>query len=167
MKLNITTYPNKILRTKLNKIENFSNPKLKNIIRKMKTAMLKYDGIGLAANQVGLNMRLIIVNTENGPQAFINPQIKSKSILKQKIDEGCLSFPGITGYVSRPRKIILEYQDENGEQKTLKASNLIATVFQHEIDHINGIVFTDHIKKFTNGEDRFRELQARARADEK
>ncbi|MCD4705169.1 peptide deformylase [bacterium] len=167
MKLNIVTYPNKILRTKLNKIQNFDDPQLKQIIKKMKIAMIKYDGIGLAANQVGLNMRLIIVDMNNGPQAFINPQIKNKSFLKQKFDEGCLSFPGIMGYVSRSKKINLEYQDENGNKKSLAAEKLMATVFQHELDHINGIIFTDKIKKFTHGEDLFKKLQMKAQADEK
>ena len=167
MKLNITTYPNKILRTKLKKIDNFKNPKLNKIIKEMKKAMIKYDGIGLAANQVGLNIRLITVNTEDGPQAFINPCIKKKSLLKQKFDEGCLSFPGITGWVSRAKKIGLEYQNENGEKKYLIANNLMATVFQHEVDHINGIIFTDKIKKFTAGEDKFKTLKTQAKADEK
>ena len=167
MKLNIITYPNKILRTKLKKVDNFNDPQFKRIIKEMKKAMIKYDGIGLAANQVNLNMRLIIVNTEEGPAAFINPCIKSKSLLKQKFDEGCLSFPEITGWVSRSKKITLEYQDEKGNKKKINAHNLIATVFQHEIDHINGIIFTDKIKKFTAGEDKFKKLQSQAKNDEK
>lgn len=167
MKLNIVTYPNKILRTKLKKIENFKDPQLNKIIKEMKKAMIKYDGIGLAANQVDLNMRLIVVNTAKGPQAFINPRIKSKSLLKQKFDEGCLSFPDISGFVSRPRKITMEYWNENGNKQKLKAKQLMATVFQHEMDHINGIIFTDKIKKFTAGEDKFKELQAQAQADER
>ena len=167
MKLSITTYPNKILRTKLKKVENFNTPELDKIIREMKKAMIKYDGIGLAANQVGLNMRLIIINTEEGPQAFINPCVKKKSLLKQKFDEGCLSFPEITGWISRPKKITLEYQDENGEKKKINAQNLMATVFQHEMDHINGIIFTDKIKKFTAREDKFKKLKAQAQDDER
>jgi len=167
MKLNIVTYPNKILRTKLKKVDNFSNPQLLKIIKEMKKAMIKYDGIGLAANQVGLNMRLIVVNTENGPRAFINPRIKRKSILKQKFDEGCISFPEITGWVSRSKKITLEYQNESGNKKKIDAKNLMATVFQHEIDHINGIIFTDQMKKFTAGEEKFKELKTQAKADEK
>jgi len=167
MKLNIITYPNKILRTKLNKVKNFNDPKLPRIIKEMKKVMIKYDGIGLAANQVGLNMRLIIINTENGPIAFINPCIKRKTLLKQKFDEGCLSFPEITGWVSRSKKITLKYQDEDGNKKKIEAKNLMATVFQHEMDHINGIIFTDKIKKFTAGEDKFKKLESQAKDDEK
>ncbi len=167
MKLNIVTYPNKILRTKLKKVDNFNDPQLSGIIKEMKRAMIKYDGIGLAANQVGLNMRLVVVNTDKGPQAFLNPCLKKKSLLKQKFDEGCLSFPEITGFVSRPKKITLEYQNKNGEKKRISASKLMATVFQHEMDHINGIIFTDKIKKFTAGEDKFKELKAQAKNDEK
>jgi peptide deformylase len=167
MKLNIVTYPDKILRTKLKKVDNFNDPQLAKIIKEMKKAMIKYDGIGLAANQVGLDMRLIIVNTEDGPTAFINPKIKNKSLLKQKFDEGCLSFPDITGFISRPQKITLEYQDENGNQKKIKTQKLMSTVFQHELDHINGIIFTDKIKKFTAGEDQFKKLQTQAKMEEK
>jgi peptide deformylase len=167
MKLNIVTYPNKILRTKLKKVDNFNDPQLPKIIKEMKKAMIKYDGIGLAANQVGLNMRLIVVNIDENPTSFINPYIKKKSILKQKFDEGCLSFPEITGWVSRSKKITLEYQDENGNKKKIEARNLMATVFQHELDHINGIVFTDKIKKFTAGKDKFNELKSQAQDNEK
>ena len=167
MKLNIVTYPNKILRTKLKKVVNFNDPQLNRITRKMKKNMIKYDGIGLAANQVGLNISLVVVNTEKGPQSFFNPQIKNKSLLKQKFDEGCLSFPGITGFVTRSKKISLEYQDENGNKNILEAKNLMATVFQHEVDHINGVIFTDRIKKFTAGEEKFKNLKKQAPADEK
>lgn len=167
MKLKIISYPHKILRSNLKKVDNFNDPQLIKIIKEMKKAMIKYDGIGLAANQVNLNMRLIIVNTKQGPTAFINPYIKKKSLLKQKFDEGCLSFPEITGWVSRSKKITLEYQDENGKKKKMNTQNLMATVFQHEIDHINGIVFTDRIKKFTAGEDKFNELKLQAKDDEK
>ena len=167
MKLNIITYPNKILRTKLNEVKNFNDPQLNKIIKKMKKAMIKYDGIGLAANQVGLNMKLIIINTENGPIAFINPCIKRKTLLKQKFDEGCLSFPEITGWVSRSKKITLKYQDEDGNKKKIEAKNLMATVFKHELDHINGIIFTDKINKFTAGEDKFKKLESQANENEK
>jgi peptide deformylase len=167
MKLNIITYPHKILRTNLKKVDNFKDPQLKKIIKEMKKTMLKYDGIGLAANQVNLNMRLVVINTAKGPQAFINPKIKTKSLLKQKFDEGCISFPEITGWVSRSQKITLEYQDLNGEKIKINIQGLMATVFQHEVDHINGIVFTDRIKKFTAGEDKFKELLKQAQDDEK
>lgn len=167
MKLKIVTYPNKILRTKLKKIENFNDPQLKKIIKEMKKAMIKYDGIGLAANQVGLDMQLIIVDTKDGPQAFLNPTIKNRSFLKQKFDEGCISFPEITGWVSRPKKITLEYQDSDGQKHETEIDGLYATVFQHEIDHINGTVFTDRIYKFTTGEDKFKKLQNQASSEEK
>ncbi len=167
MKLNIITYPHKLLRTKLDKVQNFKNPELNQIIKEMTYLMLKYDGIGLAGNQTGINKRIIVVNDRGTPRAYINPQIKRKSFFKQKIEEGCISFPEIMGYVSRSKSIILEYYDQKGKKYQTKTSGLYATVFQHEIDHINGIIFTDKIKKFTQGKDRFKKLQAQAKNDER
>jgi len=167
MKLNIIIYPHKLLRTKLDKVQNFNNPELNQIIKEMTYLMLKYDGIGLAGNQAGINKRIIVVNDHGTPRAYINPQIKRKSFFKQKIEEGCISFPKIMGYVSRSKSIILEYYDQKGKKHQTKTSGLYATVFQHEIDHINGIIFTDKIKKFTAGENKFKELQTQAKADER
>ncbi len=167
MKLNIITYPHKLLRTKLDKVQNFNDSELNQVIKEMIRLMIKYDGIGLAGNQTGINKRIIIVNDHGVPQAYINPQIKRKSLVRQKIEEGCISFPEIMGYVYRSKVIILEYYDPQGKKHKTKLRGLYSTVFQHEVDHINGIIFTDKIKKFTAGEEKFRELRSRAKEDEK
>lgn len=167
MHLKIVYYPNKILRTKVDEVKEFSNDKLNKIIKEMSRIMIKYDGVGLAANQVNLNMRLIIINTKDGPKDFINPKIKSKSLIRQKLEEGCLSFPNIAGYINRPKNIIVEYQDKYGKKSKIRAKKLLATIFQHEIDHLNGIIFTDRMKKFTAGEDKFKKLQIQAKKDER
>jgi len=167
MKPNIITYPHKLLRTKLDKVHNFNNPELNKIIQEMTRLMIKYDGIGLAGNQAGINKRIIVINNHGVTRAYINPQIKRKSFAKQKIEEGCISFPEIMGYVSRSKSIVLEYYDYRGQKYKIRARGLYATVFQHETDHINGILFTDKMKKFTQGENKFKKLQAQAKNDEK
>ncbi len=166
MKLNIITYPHKLLRTNLEEVRDFNDPQLEKIITEMTRLMFKYDGIGLAGNQAGVNKRIIVINQDEQAEVYFNPQVKNKSLWPQKFDEGCISFPGITGFVSRPRKIEIEYQDRQGQKKQKTLHGFYATVFQHEIDHINGIVFTDRIEKFTQGEDQFKKLQAQAQSDE-
>ncbi|MDD3284858.1 MAG: peptide deformylase [Patescibacteria group bacterium] len=167
MKLKITTYPNKILRTKLDDIEIFDIEKLQEIIKEMTRIMKKYDGIGLAANQVGLNTKIIVIEFNDKTMEFINPKITSKSLLKQESSEGCLSFPKISGIVNRPKNLQIQYQDIEGKKHKIKVSGLYATVFEHEIDHINGIIFTDKIKKFIEGEILFKKLQSQAKKDER
>lgn len=163
----IIKYPNKILRTKLDEVSDFSSPNLKSIIKQMTSDMIKYDGIGIAANQVGINKKIIIINTENGPREFINAKIVKKSLIKSKSDEGCLSFPGINGRARRHKTITVEYQNLAGEKKQICVSGLYSFVFQHEIDHVNGIIFTDRLYKFTEGKELFKDLQKKAKPDEK
>ncbi len=165
--MEITTYPNKLLRTKLQTVVDFSSPELKNAIKKMTKAMLKHDGIGIAANQIGLNTKIVVIDTEEGPREFINPEIIKKSIIKSKSQEGCLSFPLITGVAKRHKSITIEYQNLSGEKKQICVSGLYSFVFQHEIDHVNGIIFTDRLYKFTEGKKLFKELQEKAKPDER
>ncbi|MDD4290337.1 MAG: peptide deformylase [Patescibacteria group bacterium] len=163
----IVRYPNKILRTKLDEVSNFSSPELKSIIKQMTSDMIKYDGIGIAANQIGVNKKILVINTEEGPKEFINAKIVKKSLIKSKSDEGCLSFPGINGKAKRHKTITVEYDDFNGGKKQICVSGLYSFVFQHEIDHTNGVIFTDRLYKFTEGKKLFKELQKNAKPDEK
>ncbi len=110
-------------------------------------------GVGLAAPQVGKNQRVIIVKTKNGPEAFINPKIFSTSLLKTHSEEGCLSVPGIWGIVKRFRKIKVKALNRRGEKVMIKASGLEAIIFQHEIDHLDGILFIDKAEKFLKFEE--------------
>jgi peptide deformylase len=107
------------------------------------------DGIGLAAPQLGISKRIIVtdiseVNKNFGAMIFVNPVIlEAKGEIK--MEEGCLSVPGIREDVIRPQKIVLKYQDLGGEQKIEEYDDLMARVIQHEIDHLNGILFVDYL----------------------
>lgn len=120
----------------------------------MTDTVRKADGIGLAAPQVGKSVKLIIVNLEKSgvPLAvFYNPKIVSKSFAKIEIEEGCLSIPGVFGMVKRPKKITVEAQTAEGKTVQFTDDGWIARIAQHEIDHINGRLIIDLIKKYTQG----------------
>jgi peptide deformylase len=112
----------------------------------MKKTMLEKDGVGLAAPQIGKNIRLIVINTQDGPIAVFNPRFLSKSFFKEWGEEGCLSVPDVFGEVKRHKKIVCEYTDETGIKATVSAQGLLARVLQHEIDHLDGILFIDKAK---------------------
>ncbi|RMD59031.1 peptide deformylase [Candidatus Parcubacteria bacterium] len=123
--------------------DEIKKPKIKNLIADMKVTMQKNDGIGLAAPQVGENLRLIVVNTKEGILCLINPLITKKSWRKETAEEGCLSLPGIFCQVKRSRNITCRFQDERGKTHSINAKGLLARVIQHEIDHLDGILITD------------------------
>lgn len=143
--MQIITYPNSILRKKSQLIEDFSD--LKKFIPEFTKTMQEKEGIGLAAPQVGKSIRLITIQTKNGPKTFINPKITSKSFKKKIAEEGCLSLPKIFGKVKRSTKISVKFQDQDGNKHKLTAQGLYARVLQHEIDHLDGILFIDKIIK--------------------
>jgi peptide deformylase len=104
------------------------------------------NGIGLAAVQVGTPIRLIVIDIEKiGKYEMINPVIKNLSNEINVYEEGCLSVPGISSEIERPKDITVEYIDLKGNQKRIDASGLLATCIQHEIDHLNGILFIDRL----------------------
>ena len=118
----------------------------------MLETMYANDGIGLAAVQIGVHKRCIVVDVavrDGGkePIKLINPEIVVKSDNESVFTEGCLSFPDQYSDVVRPETVTVRYLDETGAEKTIEASGIMATCLQHEIDHINGIVFVDHISK--------------------
>jgi len=143
--LNIIRYPNPVLRKKC-KAVNKVDAKIKKLINDMIETMHTAPGIGLAAPQVGHNIRLIVVDIGEGAFSMINPKIKKKNKLLQSFDEGCLCLPGIVGPVERPSQVTVEGLDKNGEPMTIEAVGFLATVLQHEIDHLDGIVFIDRVK---------------------
>ena len=123
--------------------------KLKNIATEMIDVMHNSDGIGLAAPQVGLSIRLLVTDVspvEKGypAQAFVNPVILEKWG-DCTLEEGCLSIPGIREEVNRPEEILLKYQTIEGEDKTEKFGGWMSRVLQHEIDHLDGVLFVDHL----------------------
>ncbi len=144
----IITYPNPILRKKAEPVEAFDN-KLKTLVNDMAETMYDAPGIGLAAPQIGESLQLIVVDIskEDEEKRFMvmaNPVI-TESEGNQLDEEGCLSVPELTSKVKRFKKITLSYQDVEGNKKELVTEDRFAVVLQHEIDHLNGILFIDHL----------------------
>lgn len=105
----------------------------------------KYKGIGLSANQCGYEHRVFVMGNDDNFVSFFNPKIVSTSGETIKMEEGCLSFPDIFLTVERPYSIVVEYQDFNGEVRNATFGGLTARCFQHELDHMNGIVYTHKV----------------------
>ncbi|MEK7115002.1 MAG: peptide deformylase [Patescibacteria group bacterium] len=121
----------------------YSLKEIKDLIKKMRAAMKKANGIGLSANQVGLNLKLFIARVDNKFYSIFNPKITKFSEETFASEEGCLSVPEIFGPTKRAEKITLEGQDTAGKKIKIKAWGLLAKVFQHEVDHLNGLLFID------------------------
>ncbi len=124
---------------------------LRQLIREMLQTMYSKDGIGLAAPQVGIHKQLIVMdcdpeNPANPPLILINPTIKKVSRDLCVAQEGCLSIPGVYLDVKRPQVVEISYKDENGRPQSLKAGDLLGRCIQHEIDHLNGVVFVDRVE---------------------
>lgn len=105
--------------------------------------MVVENGVGIAAPQVGVHERLIIVETPQGVQAFVNPEITSRSVRMVASVEGCLSVPGVAGTVKRHSSVKVKALNRMGEPLEIKANGLLAIIFQHEIDHLDGVLFVD------------------------
>ena len=147
----ILTEPNKILRQislTVQKIEKEEQILMNDMLETMYDA----KGIGLAAIQIGIPKRIIVMdiskdNEKNNPMYFVNPIIKNRNLNLSKYLEGCLSLPDQFAEVDRPSTCEVEYLDYNGNKKILKANGLLSTCIQHEIDHLEGILFIDHLSK--------------------
>jgi peptide deformylase len=144
--LDIVIYPDKTLRVKCAEIKKVDD-KIRRLLSDMELTMKEKDGVGLAGPQVGKTIRVIIVNTKDGPLAMINPKITKKSWLKEAGEEGCLSIPNFYGEVKRHKKINVSYTDKHDKKIRLSAEGLLARVIQHEVDHLNGVLFIDYLKK--------------------
>ena len=145
---NIRKEGDEILKKKSREVEVIDD-KIKELIEDMVETMHKYDGVGLAAVQVGILKQIIVIDIydEKTPIVkLINPKIiKAKG--EREVDEGCLSYPNKFAKVKRPEKVIVEGLNENGEKVRIEAVDLLAQALCHEIDHLNGILFTDKIDK--------------------
>ncbi|PIS40970.1 MAG: peptide deformylase [Candidatus Kerfeldbacteria bacterium CG08_land_8_20_14_0_20_43_14] len=148
----IITHPNSILRQKAVELRLEEIPKIQELIYDMQETMSEKDGIGLAANQIGILKRIVVIADKEGPLILINPEIIEKSWLKNIMEEGCLSVPGVFGTVKRHKKITVAAINSRGETLKLKAEGMLARVIQHEIDHLDGILFIDKVIKYTEGE---------------
>ena len=145
--------------------QEFTKKEINDLIKKMREAMNKDNGIGLSANQIGLNLRIFVAQISDEPlkrdennkiilpssksmkfYAIFNPETVKFPEKKTMMEEGCLSVPGIYGLVERPERITLVGFDKNGRKIKIKAFGLLARVFQHEVDHLNGILFIDKAK---------------------
>jgi peptide deformylase len=146
--LPIVINPNPILRKKSLEIssDRIKNKEFQQFCQDIALTMVEKDGVGLAAPQVSKNIRIIVVNTKDGPVCMINPQITKKSWTKEWGEEGCLSIPNTFGKVKRCRKIKCVYFDKNGEKINIAAFGLLARIIQHEVDHLDGILFIDKAK---------------------
>ena len=145
-KLTILTYPDPRLREVAKPVTQFDKA-LENLIQDMLETMYHDNGCGLAATQVGINQRIFVADlslNESQPRHFINPEIIERSG-EHLQDEGCLSFPGIFAKVKRPNLVRLKYQDKNGIFHEENFSDLGAVCCEHEIEHLDGIVFIDHL----------------------
>ncbi len=141
--LKIHTWPDKILKKSCNRVEKFDY-QIKNTFDEMYRLMKKSQGIGLAANQVGLDLSLIVIEVRDKIFRLVNPRIiKKEGAIK--FEEGCLSFPGLTLEIKRGRKVWVSALDEEGDPLDIEAEGILSVVFQHEIDHINGVVFIDRV----------------------
>jgi len=148
---NILTEPNKILRKVSLPVKNFGKEE-QILMDDMLETMYHVNGIGLAAIQVGVPKRIIVMdisknNEKKKPMYFVNPIIKNKNSNYSTYEEGCLSVPDQFAEIDRPSECEVEYLDYNGNKKILNASGLFATCIQHEIDHLEGILFIDYLSK--------------------
>ena len=147
----ILTEPNKILRQKSLPVEKVGKEE-KVLMNDMVETMYHAKGIGLAAIQIGVPKRIIVMdisknNEEKKPMYFINPILKNKNSNLSTYEEGCLSVPDQFAEVDRPNSCEVEFLDYDGSKKILKAEGLLATCIQHEIDHLEGILFIDYLSK--------------------
>jgi peptide deformylase len=151
--LPIVTYPADILETNCERVTVFDK-KLRKLLQDMYDTMVAADGVGLAAPQVGVNQRIAIVDIgdEHGTIELINPEI-IESHGEDTDVEGCLSFPGVYGKVSRPYSVKVKAQDRKGRYFLLNANGFLARAIQHEIDHLNGILFTSKIIEYVKEEE--------------
>ncbi len=146
-KLKIRTRGDLILTKKAKKITTPLDQKIKELAKNMVKAMDEENGIGLAAPQIGVSQRIIVIKSKDGSLVLVNPRIKKKSLRTNCAEEGCLSVPGIFGIVRRHNSVTVESINLDNKSLKFKAKGLMARVIQHEIDHLNGILFIDKIAK--------------------
>lgn len=145
--LKIIKYPDDFLRQKARAVKDFNDPLLEDLVSDMIKTMEMEKGVGLAAPQVGSDLRICLAKVDNALFVLINPEIKAHSRKKEIFEEGCLSFPGKYFPVERPVKVKIKSRDINGKKIKIKAEGLLARVLQHEIDHLDGILIIDRAVK--------------------
>lgn len=121
-------------------------PKLQELIQDMYDTMYEAEGVGLAAPQVGILKRIVVIDVDGTPYTMVNPQLLEKSTDTQTASEGCLSVPGKAGVVTRPAFVRAEAWDENMEHYVVEADGYLARAICHELDHLEGIVYVDKVE---------------------
>ncbi|MED5560946.1 MAG: peptide deformylase [Pseudomonadota bacterium] len=145
--LPILKYPNSRLREKAKTVEVFDE-RIKDIVTNMVDTMMDAKGIGLAATQVDIHLRIVVIDISedySSPTIFINPEMKITDETPKSYTEGCLSIPGIQEPVERPTEVLVNAFDQEGNSFEQKYTGLMATCIQHEIDHLNGKLFIDYL----------------------
>jgi len=152
--MEITKIPHKVLANKTASVAvaDIKDGSLRELISDMKNAMKEHQGVGLAANQIGRDLSIFVIEPKLAvdfgvPEVYINPEITEYSKEVDEIEEGCLSIPEFFVLIRRAKKIKIKFVDENGQKQKLKARGFLARVLQHETDHLNGTVIKDRFEK--------------------
>ena len=166
----IIVLPDKRLRLKSKPVPRIDGD-IRKLVEDLFETMYKAPGIGLAAIQVGVPVRLVVMDlskkeTETEPRVFVNPEILSPSEEKSTYEEGCLSIPDVHEDVERPARVKVKYLDLDGKAHEEDADGLFATCIQHEVDHLNGVLFIDHISKLKRDRIIKKFIKAAKRAEE-
>lgn len=133
-----------VLRTQTNKVKEITD-KTRELLDNMQETMYEANGVGLAAPQIGISKAITVIDIGDGLIELINPEIIEKSEQNYQDEEGCLSIPDQTGKVKRAYGVKVRAQDRNGEEFEMEAEGLLARAIQHELDHLNGVLFIDKL----------------------
>ncbi len=143
--LPIRTVPDPILRQKAKRVKEIDKS-LRKLVSNMQETLRTVGGVGLAANQIGIALRIIVINLpQNEYSVLINPEVIRRSG-ERIVNEGCLSIPGYVGEIKRSELVKIKGTDKTGKEIRIKAEGLLAEVLEHEIDHLNGILYVDHLE---------------------
>jgi peptide deformylase len=147
--LPILVVPDPILKARARQVATGDMEKLRALVPRMFATMYAAPGIGLAAPQVGVGLRVAVVdlmaNDKSTPYVLINPEVIARSEERATREEGCLSLPGQYADVTRPARVTIRYMDIEGARRQIDAEGLLAACMQHEIDHLDGVLFVDHL----------------------
>jgi len=147
--LPIVCYPDAVLRQKAKRVSNIDRS-IQRLIDDMVDTMHEIEGVGLAAPQVGVSLRVIVVELPGEETlALVNPQIVKRSG-ERSVEEGCLSVPGYRGEIERSLKVIVKGLDRSGKEVRIRGESLLSQALEHEIDHLNGILYIDHLESMDN-----------------
>ncbi len=140
----IIHFPDPILLNPSQEVVDPSTPEIANLITDLKDTLMKAEGLGLAAPQIAVPLKVVAINYRKDIFALINPKITWVSDGVSPLEEGCLSLPDVFVTVNRPKKVAVSALNEQGEPIEIRANDLLAKILQHEIDHINGVLITNY-----------------------